>query len=423
MAEKEAASIDVLINQYAEEIEERLIAWRRDIHEHPELGNQEFRTSKIVADHLKAIGVDEVYDGLGGATGVIAIIRGATDGPTVGLRADMDALPVKEETGLPFASKATSQWGEQGLVPVMHACGHDTHTAMLMATAEVLVRLRSRLCGKVVLIFQPAEESFSSDWVGKSGAAAMIEEDIYLKNKPDAVFALHIGISNEVGSAGRVFFTPGISSYCMSIMRLTVHGKGGHGARPWVGIDAIVIGAQVLLGLQTIISRNIDIYSNNATLSVGAMHGGTKFNVIADTLTMDGALRFTDRSARAYLEGRVEETARHIAESAGGTAEVQWTWVPALYNDPDLIEKAIPKLKETIGADNVRSVDQTPGLDDFSHFGELSPSLFVWMSVDPDETDGSEIPNLHTSKMVVNERALVNGVKAMTSFAVKFGAD
>jgi amidohydrolase len=177
MAEEKTANLDVLINQYAEEIEEKLIAWRRDFHEHPELGNQEFRTSKIVADHLRAIGVDEVYDGLAGATGVIGIIHGATGGPIVGLRADMDALPVEEETGLPFASIATSQWGDQGTVPVMHACGHDTHTAMLMATAEVLVRPRSQLQGKVVLIFQPAEESFSSDWVGKSGAAAMVEED------------------------------------------------------------------------------------------------------------------------------------------------------------------------------------------------------------------------------------------------------
>ena len=294
MSDRSRGEIDALIDHYAEEIEERLIAWRRDIHEHPELGNQEFRTSMIVAEHLRSVGVDEVYDGLAGATGVIGIIRGAEDGPTVALRADMDALPIKEETGLPFASKATSQWGDQGTVPVMHACGHDTHTAMLMATAEVLVRLRTELRGKVMLVFQPAEESCASDWKGKSGAAAMIDEEVYLRNKPAAVFGLHVGITGEPGSAGAILYHPEQASYCMSIMRLTVHGKGGHGATPWVGVDAIVIGAQLLLGLQTIISRNINIYRNHASLSVGAVHGGTKFNVIADTLTMDGALRFTD---------------------------------------------------------------------------------------------------------------------------------
>ena len=419
MKNRKAGHIDALIIQYADEITEKLIAWRRDIHEHPELGNQEFRTGKIVADHLRAIGTDEVYDGLTGSTGVLGIIRGATDGPTVGLRADMDALPIKEETGLSFASQATTQWGDQGIVPVMHACGHDAHTAMLMATAEVLVRLRSQLRGKVVLIFQPAEESFASDWQGKSGAAAMIAEEVYLKNKPDAVFGLHVAFAGDTGAAGKIYYKPG-ASYCMSIMRLTVHGKGGHGATPWVGVDAIVIGAQVLLGLQTIISRNIDIYNNQATLSVGAIHGGNKFNVVADTVTMDGALRFTDHSARAYLEKRVEDTATHIAASAEGTAEIKWTRIPGINNDRALIEQITPQLKATLGADNFNISHKNSLLDDFSYYGELSPTAFLWLAVDPDEP-GRTTPDLHTAKAIVNEKALVYGVKAMTSLALKFG--
>ena len=423
MSDAKAKDVDALINKYAEEIEEKLIAWRRDIHEHPELGNQEFRTSRLVADHLRAIGVDEVYDGLTGATGVIGIIHGTSHGPIVALRADMDALPIKEETGLPFASKVTSQWGDQGIVPVMHACGHDTHTAMLMATAELLVRLRSKLRGKVMLIFQPAEESSASDWKGKSGAAAMIEEEIYIKNKPAAVFGLHVAFVGETGVAGKVFCKPGAASYSMSIMKLTIRGKGGHAMTPWVCIDPIVIGAQIVLGFQTIISRNIDVYNNNATFSIGAINGGNKFNVIADTLTMDGALRFTDPSTRLYLENRAEQTAKHIAESGGGNAEIHWTRIPGLYNDPDLLGKITPVVKRTIGDDKFNVSDKNPGLDDFAFYGELSPSVFMFLAIDPDENSSREIPDFHTSKMVVNEKALVNGVKTMVSIAINFGID
>lgn len=211
------AKLDELINQYADEINAKVIAWRRDFHQNPELGNQEFRTSKIVADHLRAIGVDEVYEGCAGGTGVLGVIKGAHPGPTVGLRADMDALPIKEDTGLPYASTKTATWGDQGTVPVMHACGHDMHTAMLMGAAEVIVRCKEELNGRVLLVFQPAEEGCASDWEGKSGAARFIEDPHYIANRPDVMFGQHIWYFAPRDTAGMLGVIPGMVGYCIQM--------------------------------------------------------------------------------------------------------------------------------------------------------------------------------------------------------------
>ncbi len=408
------------IRRAADGIRTQTIAWRRDFHQHPELGNQEVRTSRLAAEHLRAVGVDEVHERLAGGTGVLGLIRGAADGPTIGLRADMDALPIRERTGLPFASRAVAPWGDQGRVPVMHACGHDAHTAMLMGAAAVLVKLRRWIRGRVLLIFQPAEESFASDWKGPSGAAAMVEEPAYRARRPDSVFALHIYFSGTPGSAGRVFYRAGRVSYGMSVLRLMVQGKAGHAARPWTGVDAVVIAAQIVLGLQTIISRNVDVYNNHATLSIGTIRGGTKFNVVADSVTLDGALRFTDPAARAALERRVEETAAHIARSAGGRARVRWTaWFPPLVNDPALVEKAVPALKRVLGERRVAPAVTAFGVDDFSYYGERSPALFLRLAADPDELPpGGGVTSLHTPTMTIGERALASGVKALASLAL-----
>jgi len=417
-----SGAIDALITKYAMALEAKLLAWRRDIHKHPELGNQEFRTSKIVADHLRAIGVDEVYDKIAGGTGVMGIMRGALAGPTVGLRADMDALPIKEELLVPFASTATGEWGDQGTVPIMHACGHDAHTSMLMAAAEMIVNLRPQLKGRVMLIFQPAEEGCASHWIGKSGAARFVDEEIYLENLPDAVFGIHVNNDCPKGSAGKVGCLPGPSSYYMDIFRITVHGKGAHGYSPWLGTDALVAAARVLLALQTLPSRNTDVFNNAVTVSVGAMRGGHKFNVIADTATLDGALRFTDRSSKEYLEQRLTELVEYTAKSAGCTANLKMTWIPCIYNDPALLEKMTPCMKIALGSDNfVLSKEfAMKGLDDFSFYTERTPGLFFGLSIARDEEDPLEAVAIHDSKFVINEKALIIGAKAMASAALHF---
>lgn len=416
------ADLNQLINQYSDEVYERVLAWRRDFHQNAELSNQEFRTSAIVAEHLRAIGVDEVYDKLAGGTGVLGIIHGAEDGPTVGLRADMDALPIKEDTGLPFASTQTATWGDQGTVPVMHACGHDMHTAMLMGAAEVIVKLRDRLKGKVVLVFQPAEEGCSSDWVGKSGAARFIEEPLYIQNAPDVMFGQHIWYYAPRGSAGKLGVIPGMVGYCMDIVRITVRGQSAHGNRAWMGRDSIVAAAAIINALQTIPSRNVDIYKNSVSVSMGVIKGGTKFNVVADTTSIEGALRFTDRTKRAELEERFTTIITKTAEAMGCTAEINMTWVPGMYNDPTVLAKTQKDLDEIFG-EGIFTTDPElsfANLDDYSWYTEGCPGLFYGLSIAWPEDDPHEtIPN-HNPRFDPNEEAMLNGVKALAGSAIKY---
>ncbi len=414
------------INRHSEEVLEKTIAWRRDFHQHPELGNQEIRTSKIIAEHLRSLGVDEVYDHLGGSTGVIGIVHGAYDGPTVGLRADMDALPIKEITKVPFASTDTQHWGDQGEVPVMHACGHDIHTAMLMGAAEAICNMRNSLHGKVMFVFQPAEEHHASDWVGKSGAAAMVEEEVYIQNRPEAFFALHVETDAPEGSAGDVVLVPGLAGgFCMWIFKLMIHGKGGHGASPWVGTDALVNGAEILLGLQTVISRNVDVYHNHATLSIGTFHSGKKFNVVSDLTTMEGAIRFTDLEQKDYMKERVEETVNHIAASGRCTADLEWTWIPPLYNDAALVADIKPKLAKTIGAEKIIEDRERifKFLDDYAFFMEETPGIYATLSVVNDPTDHYKTHQIHDADFHANEKAFINGIKSLVTFAVSYGID
>lgn len=413
------------INELSSLVEPKMVAWRRDIHQHPELGNQEVRTAKLVADHLRSIGVDEVYEHIAGSTGVIGVIHGAHPGPTVGLRADMDALPIKETADVPFASHATQTWGDQGVVPVMHACGHDIHTATLMAAAEVIVGMRDSLHGKVVLCFQPAEEHHASDWVGKSGAAAMAEDPIYLANKPDAFFAMHIETDAPRGSAGDVVLVPGLAGgFCMWIFKLAIHGKGGHGASPWVGTDALVCGAQVLLGIQTIVSRNIDVYHNDATISIGTFHSGTKFNVVSDLTTMEGAIRFSDVSQKDYLRTRLEEVVHHIAHSSRCEAELSFDWFPPLINNADLVAQMKENLSKTIGAEKIIQDRERACkfLDDYAYFIQDVPGIYCTLSVVSDPDDDYETHRVHDANFRANERAFLNGIKTMSTFALSYGS-
>ncbi|MDE1146568.1 MAG: amidohydrolase [Azospirillaceae bacterium] len=310
----------------------KIIAWRRDIHEHPELGNQETRTAALIAKHLKSLGL-EVRTGVA-KTGIVAVLKGGKPGPVVALRADMDALPVTEQVDLPFASKVKTQYNGQE-VGVMHACGHDTHVAMLMGVAEVLAGMKDQLPGTVKFIFQPAEEGLPKGEVG--GAEQMLKEGAFADPKPDAVFGVHVISTLHTGDVG---YRPGPFMASADEFVVTVHGKQSHGALPWTGVDPIVTASQIVLGLQTIESRQMEVIKEPSILSVGSIHGGNRNNIIPDTVTLNGTIRTFDEGMRADIDKRLRRTVAGIAESAGATADVDIIkGYPVTYNNPDLTAK------------------------------------------------------------------------------------
>jgi len=406
------------IKSHSLQVESKMIAIRRDIHQHPELGNYETRTSCIVEKYLKDIGVDEVYTGLAGSTGVLGIINGKYPGPTVGLRADMDALPIKEETGLPFASCDKMNWGNQGPVPVMHACGHDCHVAMLLAAAEVIVGLRDELHGKVALIFQPAEEGKSSDWDKKSGAEAYVEDPVFnSKIRLDSSLCIHVAPHLPIGSAGKITFHKGVGGYYMYITRILIKGKGGHANRYWQTNDPIAAAAQVVTAVQGMVGKKTDPNSNRASFVIGRLSAGTKFNVIPDEAVIEGALRVTDKSAYAEMWEITCNTIKSVAEAYGCTAEISHVFVPAVYNDPELADRIDKILTPVLGEEFVSSCGDNNGMDDYSWFQMQSPGVWARLSVAPDEDIGPNL--LHNNKMIINERGLINGVIALAAYALK----
>ena len=329
-------------------IEPKVIAWRRDFHEHPELGNRETRTAGIVADHLRALGL-EVHTGVG-KTGVVGILKGGRPGQVVALRADMDALPVTEQVDLPFASKARGTWNGQE-VGVMHACGHDNHVAILMGTAEVLAGLREQLPGTVKFLFQPAEEGPPAGEEG--GAELMIRDGALDGPRPAAIFGLHV-MPAPVGTIG---WRAGGIFAAADTFRVVVRGRQTHGAQPWNGVDPIVVAAQIVLGLQTIVSRQTDLTLAPAVVSVGILRGGLRSNIIPEQVEMEGTIRTYDEPVRDGIHRRVRQTAEAIARSADAEAEVSIeTGNPVTFNDPALMRRMLPTLDRVAGADKVREI-------------------------------------------------------------------
>jgi len=307
------------IDQLSSEVESKCITWRRDIHQNPELGNREFRTSKLVAEHLQSLGI-EVKTGIA-HTGVVGILRGKKDAPVVALRADMDALPVTEAVDIPFASKVKAQY-EGREVGVMHACGHDAHTAMLMAVAEVLSKIRDQLPGTVKFIFQPAEEGAPRGEEG--GARLMVKEGVLESPKPDAIFGLHVG-PFPVGGLGAIWYRPGGYMASSDSLEIVIKGRQTHGAYPWLGIDPIVAASQVVLGLQTIVSRQTDLTATPAIVTIGSIQGGIRSNIIPEKVEMKGTVRAFDSKIQKEIHERIQKTVKMIAESAGAGAEVAIT--------------------------------------------------------------------------------------------------
>ena len=360
-------------------LEKKVIAWRRDIHEHPELGDQETRTAKLVADHLRELGLDVRTEVA--RTGVVGILKGAKPGPTVALRADMDALPVKEPSKLPFASKATATMNGK-TVPVMHACGHDTHTAMLMGAAEVLAGLKRDLPGTVLFIFQPAEEGSSlfEPASGKNwGAKLMLQEGLFKEFKPGAVFAVHV----MPGPSGQISYRSGPATASGDDLEITVTGKQGHGGMPWNTIDAITTSALIINGLQTVVSRNANLTASPAVVTIGTIQGGTRGNIVAESVRMTGTIRSYDETEREKVHRNVRRTAEKVAESAGAKADISITSIyDVTVNNESLTERMAPVLKRAADG-NVAKAPLAGASEDFSFFAEKSPGLFVFLGITP----------------------------------------
>jgi len=335
------------IDQGAAAVADQVIAWRRHIHEYPELSNREYKTAELVADHLKSLGL-EVQTGIA-HTGVVGLLRGPEDGPVVALRADMDALPVVEHTGLPYASKVTSTYNGQE-VGVMHACGHDAHTAILMGAARLFADLRDQLPGTVVLIFQPAEEGVPPGETG--GAWQMIQEGVLENPAPEAIVALHVAPD----PLGHFTYTPGAALASADPLTITVRGEGVHGATPWFGVDPVVVAAQIILGLQTVVSRQTDLVTSPAVVTIGALRGGNRGNVIPDEVVLEGTIRTLDAEVRSRIHQQVRRTATAIASAAGAQAEVRidvQAGYPVTVNDAALTEEMVAVLRRNFGTKRV----------------------------------------------------------------------
>ena len=394
-------------------LESRLIAWRRDIHAHPELSNREFRTAALVAEHLRTLGL-EVRTGIA-HTGVAALLEGGRPGPTVALRADMDALPVTEQTGLPFASRVTAEYDGRS-TGVMHACGHDAHTAILMAVAELLAGMREELPGKVLFIFQPAEEGAPEGEEG--GAELMLKEGLFEWRRPDAVFGLHV-LSNF--NAGRIAYRPGPAMAAADRFEITVKGAQTHGSQPWLGVDPMVPAAQIVQGLQHIASRQVNVSELPAVISVGQIQGGVRNNIIPDDVYLQGTIRTFDEAVRADIHARVRQTASSLAAASGAAAEVHvHRGYPVTVNDPALVAASLPGLRRAAGADRVFEVPRLMIAEDFSYFANEVPGFYFYLGATPEGVDPARAPTNHSPHFDVDESTLRVGLEALATVAVDF---
>jgi len=404
-----ATDVDAL----AAELEAQVIDWRRDFHMHPELSNREFRTAGIVADHLRSLGMDVTTDVA--HTGVIGILEGAHPGPMVALRADMDALPVSERNDLPYKSVVTGEYrGET--VDVMHACGHDTHVAMLMGVAVILSEMREDLHGSVKFVFQPAEEGPPPGEEG--GAELMVKEGVM--DGVDVAFAIHISANRPLGTLD---YRPEGIMAAVDDFRIELTGKQAHGSAPWMGIDPIVTAAQVVNNLQTIVSRNLELTKAAAVVTVGSIHGGVRSNIIPESLEMLGTIRTFDPEMRETLHRRFEEIVGHTAASNGAHAEISLpysTHYPVTYNDPELTARMLPTLHRTAGEDNVVHIDAITGAEDFSYFAQEVPGLYLFLGAKSPDLPEEMVVSHHTPDFVIDESAMKLGVRTLANLTLDY---
>ena len=389
-------------------LQAEVVAWRRDFHQHPELSNREQRTGQKIAEALRAMGL-EPRTGIAGH-GVTAVITGGRPGPRLALRADMDALPVTEQTGLPFASTATGQYRGQS-VGVMHACGHDAHMAILLGVARALVERRAELPGQVLLVFQPAEEGAPPPEEG--GAGLMLKEGLFDDFKPEAVFGLHV-FSNI--NAGRIGVRAGPAMAASDRFTMTVTGRQTHGSAPWNGVDPIVAAADLIGTAQTIVSRRANLSKQPAVVTFGAINGGIRYNIIPDSVEMVGTIRTFDAQMRQQIFADLRNVAEHVSAAHGGSAQTQIheeDGNPATVNDPALTLRMLPSLQAVVGADNVFEPPLQMGSEDFSLYAQAVPSLFFFVGATAPGTDAATAPSNHSPQFLLDERALDVGVRAL----------
>ena len=403
------------VDAAAAALESKVIAWRRDFHQHPELSNREIRTAGAVAGHLRALGM-AVQTGIA-HTGVVGLLDSGNPGPVIALRADMDALPVSEQVDLPFASKERTTFNGQE-VGVMHACGHDCHVAVLMGVAELLAGMKTQLQGRIKFIFQPAEEGPPPGEEG--GAALMIKQGVLENPKPDVIFGLHVFAGVE---AGTIAYRPGPAMASSDRIRITVNGRQTHGALPWRGVDPIVISSQIVLGLQTIVSRQIDVTLEPAVVSIGAIKGGVRDNIIPDAVEMLGTVRTFNEEMRSDIHGRIRNTVELIAQSAGATAQVHFdNAYPVTVNDIALTERMVPTLERVAGKEKVFVGQKITGYEDFSYYQQKIPGFFYFIGITPSGVDRKQSAPNHSPRFFVDESALLLGVRSLANLTIDFMA-
>ncbi|MEO0575740.1 MAG: amidohydrolase [Pseudomonadota bacterium] len=407
--------MDVRLQTLADQLEPEVIAWRRHFHEFPELSNREFNTAKKVAAELTAMGLEPNTDF--GGTGVVAILNGGKPGPLVGLRADMDALPVEERVDLPFASKARGTYRGND-VPVMHACGHDTHMAMLLGAAKALVAVQDSLAGSVMFVFQPAEEGAPEGEEG--GAERMLSEGLFEFAKPDVMFGLHT-FSNL--PAGMIAYRSGPAMASSDRFSIIVNGKQTHGSRPWGGVDPIVTAAQIIMAVQTIASRQVDVTKAPSVVSFGLINGGVRNNIIPDAVELVGTIRNFDMGIRAQIHEKLQHTAHTVADSAGATADVEIDLgYPVTVNDPALTAQMLPTIKRVLGDDKVVEAPLVTGAEDFSYYAQQVPGLFLYLGGSPAGVDLTTVASNHSPLFYVDESTLKAGVNVLTHLVTDYMA-
>ena len=410
--EAQNSEIEKTFVDKADEINEKVIEWRRYFHENPELSNREFNTSKKIAEHLTSLGM-KVTTGVA-KTGVVGILEGGQPGPVIALRADIDGLPVKERTPVAFASKAKGTY-QGNEVDVMHACGHDTHIAILMGAAQVLSEMREDIKGTVKFIFQPAEEGAPEGEEG--GAELMVKEDVMNNPKVDVIFGLHINSQTPIG---QIKFKPGATMASSDWFTINVQGKQTHGSQPWSGVDPIVVSSQIIQGLQTIVSRQSRLTDAPVVITVGIIKAGVRANIIPESAYMEGTIRTLDSDMQKDVHEKIRRTVKLIAESAGATATVDIdTKTLVTFNDPDLTYFAVESLQKVVGEDNVALSPWTTGAEDFSYYGEHAPAFFFFLG---GMTPGDEnaAPH-HTPDFKIDDSGLHHGVKAFCQLVFDYG--
>ena len=403
------AQID--LNQEFKNIEPKLIEWRRYLHEHPELSNREFQTAEFIANHLSRLGL-EVQTGIG-KTGVVGILKGELPGKVIALRADIDALPVTERTDLPFKSSVETEFlGTK--TGVMHACGHDAHTSMLMGVAEILSKHKEYIKGTIKFIFQPAEEGPPPGEEG--GAKLMIKEGVLDQPKVDAIFGLHIATWEPTGTLA--YKTKGLMA-ANERFEIKIKGKQTHGSTPWTGVDPILIATKLIDAFQTIISRESELTNEAAVISVGKINSGVRYNIIPETAELTGTIRTLDSNMKAHILKRMTELTESIAAAYGGEATIEFFNTSAItYNDPELVQKMLPSLSKVVGDTNVTLSKAITGAEDFSYFQEVIPGFYFFLGGQP--TDKSKIFPHHTPDFIINEEALIIGTKTLIQLTLDY---